>query len=709
MIAKSKHSSRQVLCEVCGQQRWTQLKSRNICEACYEREPTGLCVYCNRRKHTINEASGLCPACTKSQELLNVSGERGTRRVLTCDVCGRRARGEHKTRDVCRKCYRSENSVSCIRCKRRTHYASPDTGLCPVCTSIVVRPIDICVACANKALIYDLNAHLCQKCHANKLRKERRKATSLNAKCSRCGRVRVSALTTRKLCFACMKEERNGISECAGCKKIKVIHIKKVHLCLLCYQNSIAPKSLRRYVETFSSPYSVNKTLFELLATTIKWESVTERKNEGFRRVGKFLQEHEFTQPPTWEQIEGAMPPLGPTNRNVPKQIRAHLLIIGHLLAAKNQMESREDYVLRRFALQPIRRAPKDIQHVLCSFTTWLLNKRRTRELSVRLYLHSLTHFWSWCSLRNVTSPQEVQPSHIKEFLLMRYWIWECSACEGRLDPVSLHEEATPVCDKCGASQSITKVHRALNETVRKYQSRFKVFFDWAKINKLVLINPVQRTVPYSTITIQHYPVEIIRRFCTYMVDPDADPIEALILYLVIAYGFSSWELRHAQMPELPSVRESTRVPTLAEAYYIVVQKPPASRGRRSPGRPDVLLNLRPKDEPWLRPLLIRFDQQRQSILRNKNNRFLLVTPERSQYDPISRMSLTRILKRASLRVLGATCNVSTLRKTAALIFVDRVGSSILSFMGWSSSAAYSYEWADRKEILPRVIVNAQV
>jgi hypothetical protein len=208
--------------------------------------------------------------------------------------------------------------------------------------------------------------------------------------------------------------------------------------------------------------------------------------------------------------------------------------------------------------------------------------------------------------------------------------------------------------------------------------------------------------MPTPEVTLQHYPYEVIKRLCAYMVEPKADPTEALLLYLTMAYGLSSWELRHAQIPATIMINGDTYTPPLADAYHIIVPKPSVSRGRRSPGRPDEQLIFRVKDERWLKPLLERFEHRRQQTLVNRNNRFLYVTPDRSQYGPVSKMSITRILNRASSHVLGALCNIRTLRQTAAIIFTDRMGASILPWMGWNPATTTTYEFAKRKEISPR-------
>jgi hypothetical protein len=43
----------------------------------------------------------------------------------------------------------------------------------------------------------------------------------------------------------------------------------------------------------------------------------------------------------------------------------------------------------------------------------------------------------------------------------------------------------------------------------------------------------------------------------------------------------------------------------------------------------------------------------------------------------------------------------STLRKTAAVYFADRVGAGILSRLGWDTQQAFAYSWMTREILNP--------
>jgi hypothetical protein len=624
------------------------------------------------------------------------------RRQITCEACGRYCYPELQNRDICRDCHRQEPSTCCARCGLMKHRVAEGTGMCPRCAEMLSRPEAVCTRCACVRVIFNREAWLCETCHGTMRQHVRNKDKQIKVECSVCGRMRSSALLSRAICPACWREEHNGRGLCVRCNKLKVIHVQAQCLCKHCYADHVAPKALRDYVANFTTPYRSNKTLFDFFLITIDGESVTAKLDRRLRAFGRFLQTHPLSEPLTWEAIEEALPGLGPTNRNVPKQIRACLLDLGHLRAAKGKLESREAYIERRNALLPMSRAPEGARVCLQLYTGWLW-ERQTAASSVRDHLEALVAFWSWCDQRGIRPPAGVQASVVDDYLLALYWQWQCSVCQGTTTFEPRDRRGPRLCTYCSAIRSVAKVRRYAQNTVRQVRAKLLVFFDWAKINRMVLVNPVQRKIAAPTPTICHYPLEVIKPLCGYVTAPDADPIEALVLYLILFHALSVWELRHAEMPVLLSLCEDIVPPTLAEAYYISMPKPAPSRGHRSPGRANRYLNFPLGAEPWLKPLLERFQCQRRQTIGALNNQYLLVAPGRARHNtPVSKVFIWQVVRRASLRVLGVACNPNTLRKTAGVMFADRAGAGVLRWLGWHDCQAFAYTWATREILHPQ-------
>ena len=409
------------------------------------------------------------------------------------------------------------------------------------------------------------------------------------------------------------------------CEKLKTIQVKAECLCKQCYKDRLAPRVLREYVEGFTISFPYNRALFEIMAATIEWEAVDQKIDQRFRAFGRFLQNHEFKEPLSWEAIEQALPAIGPTNRNNPKMVRASLLDLGHTLAAKGKMESRETYIARRGAWLPATRAPKSIQSLLEQYAAWLC-ERKSKLSSVREHMEGLAPFWSWCDRRGIRSPAEVQAGLVKDYMLVLCWEWCCSGCGATMEFEPRDRNAPRTCDHCGALHTVNRVKRYAQNTVRAERAKLLVFFDWCKLGRIVLTNPVQVKVPAPLPTIRHYSPDVIQTLCSYMAASDADPAEAVALYLILFHALSVGELRHVRIPRGSSIREGVFVPSLSEAYYLIMPKAFPSLGNRSPGRPDVRLDFPAGAAPWLRALLDRYERHRQQFACNPANEYLFVS-----------------------------------------------------------------------------------
>lgn len=628
------------------------------------------------------------------------------KRQIICSVCSRIKFTHLKDRDICRQCYYSEPTNLCSRCRLFKHQVSL-LGLCPRCTEILERPQATCSRCSQTKPIYNQTDGLCHSCHSTIRYVQSCKAKQNKIKCSVCGCMKSSALLGEQICDACWRERQYGHQPCLQCGQLKVWFNKSHQLCKQCDKNRLARDTLRTYLTNFSTPYPYNKILFDLLANTINWECVLEKTNRRFHVFGRFLQTNQLPQPLTWSAIDNALPELEATNRNNPKQIRSCLFEIGHILAYKGTID-REKYVDRRFALMPIRHAPEHLQKLLYRYTDWLWSQKITPS-NVRDHLEVLSMFWLWSAQRCINLPHEVQPSLINNYFLTLYWQWQCSSCQTFTTFDPNHRSLPKVCNCCDAVDSIIQVKRFAQNTVRQHRSKLKVFFDWALINKMVLINPVQRSIQAPNPTIHHYPLEIIKQLCSYIVSPDADPIEAIVLYLIIFHALSVWELRHTQIPAVIPMHQGIAPLKLSQADYLIVPKKEPSRGNHSPGRPSLKLNFPKNALPWLLPHLQRLEQLRQLQNPHACNQYLLVSNLSAHHNtPVGRCFPAQIVRSASLKVNGTVCNPNTLRKTAGVMIADMAGGGILRFLGWEDTQAFGYTWIPREVVYPQQPENSQ-
>jgi hypothetical protein len=168
------------------------------------------------------------------------------------------------------------------------------------------------------------------------------------------------------ICQACYDRRRNGEAECAvaGCENL--IINKEWQLCKHHYAGRIAPVGLKRYLESYDSPFPQNKRYLAEIASRLDWVAVEKGLAEvkeidvrRYRAIGAFLRTHELPEPLTWRAIDAALPPLGPTGQYRTKLIRSCLIDLGHLLAERGLMEDWYSYLSERRCDQPLEKAPE--------------------------------------------------------------------------------------------------------------------------------------------------------------------------------------------------------------------------------------------------------------------------------------------------------------------------------------------------------------
>lgn len=593
---------------------------------------------------------------------MSVNKSRRPARRTRCEKCNRLAYSQVKDRSICRTCYRDEPTAQCARCSRSSHCIVPNTNICARCEPVARRPL-----------------------------------VPVPVICPQCRRLRVPALISSKLCHSCWRNGLNGCATCRGCGKYKMIYIKRATLCAPCYKNSIASQALRKYAAEYACPFSFNRRLFLQLIATLNWNQIRERDNRRLRYLGRFLQQHKLTAPLSWEQIFALMPPLPPTQRNIPKSVRTGLLDIGHMCAERGELEPYQHYIARRNALTPIAQAPQPLQPLLRSFYLWLVS-RQAKLTTIHHHLEANSHFWRWCIRRKTNHPQQVSPSLINAYLLGLYWQWRCSKCAATAYCAHELEKAPARCPQCQRPRSLRRTPRYAQNHIRRIRASLFIFFEWAVLAKRAMINPVQRKVAAPQPKIEHYAPEVLRHICQFIVDPNADPTAALLLYFIVFHLTTAHELRHLRIPTAISLDSKRISTTLSASRFLLLPKRQASLGITHPGRPEGRLDFHPQAQSWLQPLLERYEAQRATILGERGKSQYLFVSLRSSIRnaPVSHLWVWTRVKLITHSILGYPCDPSTLRKTAAIYFADRVGSGVLSRMGWDPQQAFAYTWMPR-------------
>ena len=159
---------------------------------------------------------------------------------------------------------------------------------------------------------------------------------------------------------------------------------------------------------------------------------------------------------------------------------------------------------------------------------------------------------------------------------------------------------------------------------------KLRTFFNWAQLHNLVLENPFAYDIdktPTGTFTamnergemieisdsIRRYEDNVVERLCRYMVSPDADPREALVLYFIIFHQLTVTEICKAKLPSLAAETKAHVRDRAKDFEYLLLPVRKPSRGQHSRGREDPILKYPKEAACWLRPLLERYFKKRRN------------------------------------------------------------------------------------------------
>lgn len=625
------------------------------------------------------------------------SYSRGSRTIV-CNGCKRRRRIKDSTRDICSRCERSVSEgklqTDCNAAQVPPEQPSLVNNTCGRSLYIQHRSYreDVCSLCSKTGPIYEETATLCKTCHQTKLNRQSKDLLKVKVECVVCKTVRRSVCLNENICLPDYLARMNGYGTCIACGKEKVIWVKKDGArCRYCYKKYCAARSLRKFGDEYRGP---NREYLTALLGTIDWNAVEEKTNRRLRVFGKFLQTVSLPDPLTWEFIEDAMPALRAANRSNPRFIRSCLLDLAHLRVEQGLLEKKEVYVARRIVKHLITLAPECFQELLRTYVAWL-EKRKNSPSTVRYTLVSVNPFLSWCIARGITSSSEVDSHIFEEYEQFLTWKWVCERCDKAL-PFDVYAE-TPSCNSCDAVDSARKTRRYSHATVQKDCSMLRIFFRWAEISGFGP-NPVGVAVR-NEFAFRHYSDDVIKRLVEYVFSPHAQPIEALVLYLIIFHAFSVWELTHALLPHA-DINVSERR-GLSDGYYVVLQAREVTRHNITPGRPEARVEFPASVATLLKPLLQRYERWRLETLDNLNNEYLLVAPGRARHDnPVCREFVRRVVKRGSIGAGVGECNPKRLRATTATSFADSGVIGVLTKLGWSASQGFRLTWSENREVV---------
>jgi integrase len=458
-----------------------------------------------------------------------------------------------------------------------------------------------------------------------------------------------------------------------------------------------------------------------------------------YRAIGEFLKIYELPEVLTWQAIHEALPKLGKRGRTRSKLIRSGLLELGNLFVHERLSPGWTSYLDEQRVDKYLKSTPPMFVEHVAAFEKWASEGMLNPKLEINLHesqpltittdcileiVKAVVIFLDWCVKRNISALADINRITVASYKETLFWRQECKNCRKRiqLDVAKTNE----ICSnqECQATNSYVKIRRLARASVNRYTMNLRTFFNWAYLHDVVPENPFAYDIdktPVGTFTvideggqlveiadsIRRYDDDVIERLCGYMVSPDADPEQALVLYLIIFHLLTVTELRNAKIPSLVATTAKPQGDSdhAKDFEYLLLPVRKQSRGRQSPRREGPVMKFPKQAAYWLRPLLVRYFEKRSN---SGVSEYLFV----SQFDrirknrPVCSKYIGQLVNMASRRVLNGTINPRDLRVTAAAIMAQRSKrrGAILTKLGYKGLRASRYNHLETFLLSPKII-----
>jgi len=472
------------------------------------------------------------------------------------------------------------------------------------------------------------------------------------------------------------------------------------------------------------------------LAATINWAAVEDgltkirgRDLARFRAFGSFLETREVPGVLTWPAIDKALPLLGGKNPVKIGFIRSCLFELGNLLADRGEIQDRSSHLHEKGRGRSLQRCPAIFLALVSGFEHWLLTGMLNPTLKLSLKTEPLTNasltiierlsavirFLNFCEAQNTVSLTDVGTSVIAKYQQTMLWQWECKECHKRF-PFESGQLNKCANKECEGVDSYVKVRRLARGTFTAHISHLRIFFDWAQLHQIVPANP------FSTIccggartftvrdnrgklieiseSIRRYDDATVDKLCAYIVSPEANVEEAVVLYFIIFHLFTNSDLRKLKILSPLRTNRLSQISDCADSLdHLCLPLRRPTRGHRSLTRTDTKITFPRKALGWLIPILERHYEQRANLVKTGQQQHFLVGGKTARCNkPVTKDYVANRVRNASLRVLGGVITPSELRRTAADIVAQRSKrrGAILTAMGYSRLAATRFNYLER-------------
>ena len=221
----------------------------------------------------------------------------------------------------------------------------------------------------------------------------------------------------------------------------------------------------------------------------------------------------------------------------------------------------------------------------------------------------------------------------------------------------------------------------------------FSQFYRFCKSKKWIFVHPMAeiKAPPKRQSRVEILCERDLKKVIQFIKTPSNPPELALILALVLFYGFTPGEIAH------------TQIKVHNDELILILRRKPLTHGKKSYSR-DAQIRLATKPV-WFLALQKRFYHQWLDHFQNiKNNNPvpLLVTNNFSHLGHrLTQTYICKIVARATQLATGNVIPYRILRQTCGHLQTNMSDASALSRLGWSPSYSFQYTWMPRAYFSP--------
>jgi len=216
--------------------------------------------------------------------------------------------------------------------------------------------------------------------------------------------------------------------------------------------------------------------------------------------------------------------------------------------------------------------------------------------------------------------------------------------------------------------------------------THLSIFFRWCKAEKIILVNPcnkLQSSRPLQQITVCDE--DTVNQLMRFVKNPKSCPEQAMIILLILVWGFRSEDLGHAKIE-------------ITNNEFRIVLRRKSLKNIKYYNRKQII-TFPSKPNSWIYLLQQRFYKEWLIQYQDRIKSFpcyYLFLPRYRAIRPLTNETIVARIYEATEAAVGKRITSRILRQTCGAIHSTASDASILATLGWSSDYCFNYTWVPK-------------